>query len=85
MRAVREILVAERRRIAAAYLALHEANGGGGEAWGVNVATMQTQIEAVDRAISDEENLARSRYQVDLVDQQVYGVVPIDSDVASIL
>jgi len=57
----RAVLVEERRRIVSTALELREANGEGG-LWGADVQRLQEQIEAVDRAIKDEENLRPSYY-----------------------
>lgn len=58
----RAVLVEERRRIVSTALELRAANGEGGANWGADVQRLQEQIEAVDRAIKDEEKLRPSMW-----------------------
>lgn len=55
----RDILVAERRRIVRTVFELRNANHDesptGGANWGQQFKVIQDQIDAVDRAIADEE------------------------------
>ena len=62
LRAFRELLVAERRRIIRAALELREANEEqsptSGAGHGAELQRIQEQIEAVDRAFEDEKKIA---------------------------
>ena len=54
LKAFRELLVEERRRVVVKALELHKENGEGGDGFGLDMQLAQEQIEAVDRAIADE-------------------------------
>lgn len=56
----RAIHVEERRRVVASALDLREENKGEGGLFGDGVMRLQSQIEAIDRAIKDEEDLRPS-------------------------
>jgi hypothetical protein len=58
LKSLREKLVAERRRVAG--LAL-ESDQSRPESWAASLKDVQELIEAVDRAIADEEELAPTR------------------------
>lgn len=57
MRAFREVLVEARRSVVKNALSIHRANGDGGENWGPALRKVQEEIDAVDRAIADEQLL----------------------------
>jgi hypothetical protein len=56
LKAFRDILVDERRRIIREALVIQKENGSGGASFAPNLSTIQEHIEAVDRAITDEES-----------------------------
>lgn len=67
LKVFRDLLVTERRNIVRTALELREANDRGqptalAKGWGADIRGLQDQIEAVDRAISDEERLEPSFY-----------------------
>lgn len=53
---LRTIHVEERRRLVSVAVDLRQTNKEGG-LWGAQVAAIQSQIEAIDRAIADERKL----------------------------
>jgi len=57
LKALREILVGERRRAVAAALEAYAANGELGHLGGAPVEQIQAQIEAIDEAIEEERRL----------------------------
>jgi hypothetical protein len=62
LKIMRAMLVEERRKVVAVGLSLREHNGEGGLR-GAEIKILQEQIEAVDRAIKDEESLQPSVYE----------------------
>jgi hypothetical protein len=62
LKAFRQILVEKRRKVVANALHLRAVNGDGG-LWGAEVQKLQEQIDATDRAITDEEALEPSVYE----------------------
>ncbi|MCR5856582.1 hypothetical protein [Mesorhizobium sp. J428] len=62
LRTFRDIYVEERRREVRTALELRKTNGEGG-LWGAKVREIQIIIEAIDKAIADEEALQPSIYE----------------------
>lgn len=60
LQALRALMVEERRRRVAVALEIHRANGEGAERWGPDLMAIQEHIEAVERALVDENGLSSS-------------------------